>query len=123
MLCVLRVLTVFEPEQLNKDQYDWKASAKGASHMLAQEGKKAGDIKADCNCWLAGPYKAMHPTVVYPKFNIKAKEMRGSTGDFLRKNQKAFDWAKNNAPSPSPNPLELPAKMTGVPPETFTLVV
>ena len=67
----LHILTVFKPEPLNKDQYDiqggnWKASAKGAPHALTQEGKKAVDIKADGNCWLAGPYKAMHPTVVYP---------------------------------------------------------
>ena len=90
---VLRVLTVFEPEPLNKDQYDiqggnWKASAKEAPHALTQEGKKAVDIKADGNCWLAGPYQAMHPTEVYPKLDIKAKEMRGSAGTFSRRSER-----------------------------------
>ena len=63
-----RYTTTFQPPKLNKDQHDihqghWIASAKGARHALAQEGKKAVEIKSDGNCWVAGTYRSMHPTV------------------------------------------------------------
>ena len=86
-----RVSTVFEPEPLNKDQYDiqegnWKASAKGARHAFAQKGKKAADIKADGNCWLAGTYKAMHSMEVLAKQYYLTIEVRSAfNGEHIQK--------------------------------------
>jgi len=92
--------TTFQPRTLNKDQHDfhrgyWKASAKGACHALAQEGKKAVETKYDGNCWVAGTYQSMHPTVTYPELDNKAIEMRSSAVVFLKENRNAFDWTKN----------------------------
>ena len=59
--CARQYSTAFVPPPLNKNQYYiqqgyWKGSAKGARHALAQEGKKAVEIKSDGNCWVAGTY-------------------------------------------------------------------
>ena len=90
-------MTAFE---LPLDQYDiqqgyWKGSAKGQRHTLAQEGKKAVEIKPNSNCWVAGTYQLMHPTVTYPELDNKAIEMRSSAGDFLKENSNTFNWTKN----------------------------
>ena len=63
--------------------------------MLAREGKKAVEIKYDGNCWVAGTYQSMYPTVTYPELDNKAIEMRSSAGFFLKTNRNAFDWTKN----------------------------
>ena len=90
----------FKQPLLNKNQYYiqqgyWKGSAKGARHALAQEGKKAVEIKPNGNCWVAGTYQSMHPTVTYPEPHNKAIEMRSSAGDFLKENRNSFNWTKN----------------------------
>ena len=97
---MLQYSTAFKLLQLNKNQYDiqqgyWKGSAKGVSYALAQEGKKAVEIKPNGNCWVAGTYQSMHPTVTYPELDNKAIKMRSSAGDFLKENHRAFNWTKN----------------------------
>ena len=63
--------------------------------MLAQEGKKAVEIKPYCNCWVAVTNKLMNPTVMYLELDNKAIEMRSRARDVLKEKHKSFDWAKN----------------------------